>query len=129
MPRPIASTDRWCPGRCPSRGSEGVERWVPPDWSGGPWRFTMPNKDPVIDQLFVDSFNADLAKLDSNATIALTNLSADGDLFELLDSEGVFLTLLPVSATPEVAAAAYKLYGQGLNRGLRAGEELAWSKL
>lgn len=89
----------------------------------------MPNHDPVIDQLFVDSFNADLEKLNCAARIALTNLTSSRDVFELLDDEGQFITLLPMNATPEVTAAAYKLYGQGLNRGLRAGEELAWSKL
>ena len=55
--------------------------------------------------------------------------AASRDVFELLDDEGQFITLLSMSATPEVTAVAYKLYGQGLNRGLRAGEELAWSKL
>jgi hypothetical protein len=89
----------------------------------------MLNHDPVIDQLFVDSFNADLEKLNCAARIALTNLTSSRDVFELLDDEGQFITLLPMSATPEVTAAAYKLYGQGLNKGLRAGEELAWSKL
>jgi hypothetical protein len=89
----------------------------------------MPHHDPVIDQLFVDSFNADLEKLNCAARIALTNLTSSRDVFELLDDEGQFITLLPLSATPEVTAAAYKLYGQGLNRRLRAGEELAWSKL
>ena len=89
----------------------------------------MAHDDPVIDQLFVDSFNADLELLNSSARIALTSLSAGGEVFELLDDEGQFVALLPLSATPDVTAAAYKLYGQGLNRGLRAGEDLAWSKL
>lgn len=84
--------------------------------------------DPILDSLFVGSFNADLEQLGSSARIAITNLSSCGDVFELLDDEGQFITLLPRSADPDVTAAAYKLYGQGLNRGLRAGEELAWSK-
>lgn len=89
----------------------------------------MAQNDPDLDQLFVASFNADLEHLNSPARIALTSLSAGADVFELLDDEGQFITLLPMSATPDVTAAAYKLYGQGLNRGLRAGEDLAWSKL
>ena len=89
----------------------------------------MAQNDPILDPLFVASFNADLEQLGSPARIALTNLSASGDVFELLDDEGQFITLLPMSATPDVTAAAYRLYGQGLNRGLRAGEELAFSKL
>lgn len=89
----------------------------------------MAQNDPILDPLFVASFNADLEQLGSPARIALNNLSASGDVFELLDDEGQFITLLPMSATPDVTAAAYRLYGQGLNRGLRAGEELAFSKL
>lgn len=89
----------------------------------------MAQNDPILDPLFVESFNADLEQLNSTARIAITNLSSCGDVFELLDDEGQLITLLPLSATPDVTAAAYKLYGQGLNRGLRAGEELAWSKL
>ncbi|AMK23211.1 MULTISPECIES: hypothetical protein [Sphingomonadaceae] len=87
------------------------------------------SKKPVVDKDFVDAFNLDLTRLGSVAQIAITNLTGSGDVFELLDDEGQFVTLLPVTATPEVTAAAYRLYGQGLNRGLRAGEELAWSKL
>ncbi|MBB6122911.1 hypothetical protein [Sphingobium subterraneum] len=89
----------------------------------------MAQNDPILDPLFVESFNSELEKLDSSARIAITALSSSTDVFELLDDEGQFITLLPMSATPEVTAAAYRLYGQGLNRGLRAGEELAFSKL
>jgi hypothetical protein len=89
----------------------------------------MAQNDPILDPLFVESFNAELEKLDSPARIAITTLSSSADVFELLDDEGQFVTLLPMSATPEITAAAYRLYGQGLNRGLRAGEELAWAKL
>lgn len=90
---------------------------------------SMAQNDPILDPLFVESFNADLEALNSPARIAMTKLSSGGDVFELLDDEGQFITLFPASATPEVTAAAYRLYGQGLNRGLRAGEDLAWSKL
>jgi hypothetical protein len=89
----------------------------------------MAQDDPILDPLFVESFNAELERLDSSARIAITRLSSGADVFELLDDEGQLVTLFPASATPEVTAAAYRLYGQGLNRGLRAGEELAWVKL
>jgi hypothetical protein len=89
----------------------------------------MAQYDPILDPLFVDSFNADLEQQGSSARIAITNLSSRGDVFELLDDKGQFVALLPRSATPDVTAAAYKLYGQGLSTGLRAGEELAWAKL
>lgn len=89
----------------------------------------MSNPDPVIDQLFVESFNADLRQLGCDATIALSDMCADKDVFELRDDDDQFVTFLPMSATPEVTVVAYRLYGQGLNKGLRAGEELAWSKL
>jgi hypothetical protein len=85
--------------------------------------------DPILDPLFAASYNADLEQLGSPARIAISKLPACGDMFELLDDEGQFVTLLPKSAAPDVTAAAYKLYGQGLHRGLRAGEDLAWAKL
>lgn len=89
----------------------------------------MAQNDPVLDPLFVESFNADLEQLGSPARIAITSLCSGADVFELLDDEGQFVALFPASATPEVTAAAYKLFAQGLSRGLRAGEELAWAKL
>lgn len=92
-------------------------------------RFFMAQHDPILDPLFVESFNTDLEALGSPARIGMTKLSSCGDVFELLDDEGQFVTLFPASATPDVTAAAYKLYGQGLSRGLRAGEDLAWAKL
>jgi len=89
----------------------------------------MAQNDPILDPLFVECYNADLEALNSPARIAMTGLSSGADVFELLDDEGQFVTLFPASAAPQVTAAAYKLYAQGLNRGLRAGEELAWGKL
>lgn len=83
----------------------------------------------VVDQSFVDTFNTALVQLGSAVTIAVTSLTSATDVFELRDDEGQFITLLPATATPEVTVVAYRLYGQGLNKGLRAGEELAWSKL
>ncbi|AOH85607.1 hypothetical protein AWL63_18360 [Sphingomonas panacis] len=88
----------------------------------------MPDKI-VVDDTFVESFNLALTKIGSSASIAITTLTDAGDVFELHDDEGQFVTLLPATATPEVTAAAYRLYGQGLNRGLHAGEEMAWAKL
>lgn len=85
--------------------------------------------DPILDPLFVESYNADLAELGSLARIAITDLSSGSDTFELLDEEGQFLVLLPKSAAPDVTAAACTLYGQGRSSGLRDGEKIAWAKL
>ncbi|MGE4306676.1 MAG: hypothetical protein AB7E24_21910 [Novosphingobium sp.] len=89
----------------------------------------MAHHDPVPDPLFVERFNTRLEALGSPARIATTELSSRGGVFELLDDEGQFITLFPASATPEVTATAYRLYAQGLQRGVRAGEDLAWAKL
>lgn len=89
----------------------------------------MTTDKPVVDQRFVEAFNAELARLGSSASIAATRLTSASDVFDLLDDEAQFITLLPSSATPEVIVAAYRLYRQGLSRGLKSGEELAWSKL
>lgn len=86
----------------------------------------MPNR---IKQLFVDSFNTDLAALHSAARVALPPNEAHGDVLELQDEEGRFLEFIPDSASPEMVAIAYRLYGRGLNRGIRAGEYTAWAKL
>lgn len=89
----------------------------------------MPNPDPVNCALFVESFNLDLVALSSGARVKLsTEGSRDGQL-ELRDDEGNFICLIPSDTRPEMAAIAYRLYGQGLNRGVRAGEEAAWAKL
>lgn len=89
----------------------------------------MAQNDPILDPLFVESFNADLEQMNSPARIAMTSLSSGADVFELLDDEGQFVALFPAGATPEVTAAAYRLYAQGLSHGLRTGEDLAWAKL
>lgn len=86
----------------------------------------MPNR---IKQLLVDTFNADLAALHSSARVALPPSETHGDVLELQDDEGNFLDFIPDAASPEMAAIAYRLYGRGLNRGVRAGEDTAWAKL
>lgn len=84
---------------------------------------------PLVDQSFVDTFNAALTALGTSASIAVTTLPTDGTTFELLDSEGDFLDLLPSDATPEITRVAHRLYEMGLRRGRRAGEAVAWFKL
>jgi hypothetical protein len=86
----------------------------------------MPDR---IKQLRVDRFNADLAELDSAAHVDLPSVEGRGDLLELQDDEGNFLDFIPDSASPEMVAIAYRLYGRGLNHGVRAGEAAAWAKL
>jgi hypothetical protein len=53
--------------------------------------------NPILDPLFVPRFNAKLEQPGSEARIAITNASSSGDVFELCDDEGLFVTLLPTS--------------------------------
>jgi hypothetical protein len=89
---------------------------------------TDPDTDP-IGAAFVDAFNLDLATLSSTARVALATDGPGNDRLELQDDEGLVLALIPTDASPEMAAIAFRLHGQGLNRGVRAGEEAAWAKL
>ena len=86
-----------------------------------------PTPDP-IGELLVESFNLDLAALHSTARVSLPTSGSHPDTLELRDDEGNFLSLVPADASPEIVAIAYRLYGQGLNLGARAGEAAAWSK-
>lgn len=83
---------------------------------------------PAVDPL-VQRFNARLAELNSPARVALTHLLSHADMLELRDDEQNFLEFIPATATPEMAAIAFRLYARGLNRGVRSGEEAAWAKL
>ncbi len=87
----------------------------------------MTDPDPIR-ALFVESFNLDLAALNSPARVCLPSGDNSGVL-ELQDDEGTFLDFIPESAAPEMVAIAYRLYGRGLNHGVRVGEEAAWAKL
>jgi hypothetical protein len=87
---------------------------------------TEPNP---IEAMSVESYNLDLAALSSSARVALPADAAHKAMLELQDDEGSFLSLIPSDTSPEMAAVAYRLYGQGLNHGVRAGEEAAWAKL
>lgn len=78
---------------------------------------------------FVEAFNAQLEAIPSAARVARSSVPLHQDLLELHDEDGEFLEFLPASATPEIVAKAYFLYGLGLNRGTRAGEAAAWAKL
>lgn len=89
----------------------------------------MSNVHPQVDQDFVDCFNTALTALGSGASIAVTTLPLDGTVFELRDDESDFLILVPSNATPEIVSLTYRLYEMGVQRGRRAGEALAWSKL
>lgn len=90
----------------------------------------MANSTPdPVGELFVESFNLDLADLLSPARVALPESGNPPDTLELRDDEGNSLTLVPADASPDMVAIAYRLYGQGLNFGARAGEAAAWAKL
>lgn len=79
--------------------------------------------------LFVASFNADLEQLSCEAQVTLPQNEAHEGMLELLNDEGDFIEFIPVDASPNMVAIAYRLYGRGLNQGLHAGEEAAWAKL
>ena len=87
-----------------------------------------PTPDP-IGELFVESFNLDLTDLHSTARVALPPDGNHTYTLALRDDQGNFLSFVPADATPEMVAIAYRLYGQGLNVGIRAGEAAAWAKL
>lgn len=87
-----------------------------------------PGSDP-IGELFVEHFNLDLAELNSAARVALPRDARQTDMLELQDDEGNFLDFIPADTSPQMAAIAYRLHGQGLNHGVRAGEAAAWAKL
>ena len=88
----------------------------------------MTDPDP-IGALFVESFNLDLSELLSPARVALPSEGNHPDTLELCDDEGNFLCFVPADASPEMVAIAHRLYGQGLDLGVRAGEAAAWAKL
>jgi hypothetical protein len=89
----------------------------------------MSTPDSQLTALFIASFNADLAALNAAAQVGAPRPGTPADMIELLDDEGNFLDFIPASTEPRMAAIAYKLYGRGLNLGVRAGEEAAWAKL
>lgn len=84
--------------------------------------------DPIR-ALFVETFNLELSDLHSAARVALPPGDDPPDTLELRDDEGNFLTFVPTDASPDMVAIAYRLYAQGLNFGVRAGEAAAWAKL
>lgn len=90
----------------------------------------MSDPDPrSLDALFIAAFNKILHEIDSMARVALPAPGEARDMIELQDDEGLVLALIPADTSPQLAAIAYRLYGQALNRGVRAGEDAAWAKL
>lgn len=84
---------------------------------------------PISDADVVKTMIYALMTLDCPAGVSLPRDSRHSGLLELQDEEGDFLEFIPIGASPEMVAIAYRLYGRGLNRGTRAGEESAWAKL
>lgn len=82
--------------------------------------------DPILDQLFIDHFNADLAVLNCMAHVDLFDLGPDDVVSRqaliLMADAGSFVTELPLSAAPDMTALAYALYGKGLIQGSWAGK-------
>lgn len=87
----------------------------------------MADPNPIAD-LFVESFNRDLASLGCPARVAVA--TADGsDELEYRDPNDGILCMIPTTTTPEMAAIAYRLYRSGVVRGVRAGKFLALAEL
>lgn len=78
---------------------------------------------------YIASFNANLEAIGSAARVALHGNGLLGDKIELRDDEDFCLAVIPASAEPEMVAIAYRLYGRGINIGVRAGEASAFAKL
>lgn len=64
----------------------------------------MTDRDPALAALFVESFNADLAVINSAARVALPQNDQHGDYLELRDDEGNLLEFIPAATEPEMAA-------------------------
>lgn len=79
--------------------------------------------------LFIASFNRELASLRCPARVGLPSHDNKHAVLELLDAGGNFLSFVPDAISPQMAAIAYRLYVQGLRRGLQGGEQAAWAKL
>jgi hypothetical protein len=82
--------------------------------------------NPAATLQFIESFNRDLAGLDSSARVSAPQGRDD---LELLDDEGVVLALIPSSTSPVMVAIAFALHSQAFTRGVEAGERAAWAKL
>lgn len=84
---------------------------------------------PISDADVAKTLTYALMTLGCPAGVAPPHDSRHSGLLELQDEEGDFLEFIPFDASPELVAIAYRLYGRGLNRGTRAGEQAAWAKL
>ncbi len=84
---------------------------------------------PISDADIANNLTYSLMILGCVARVGLPRESCHSGFLELLDEEGDFLEFIPIGASPEMVAIAYRLYGYGLNRGTRAGEAAAWAKL
>jgi len=79
--------------------------------------------------LFVASFNRDLAALGSLARVGRPSADNHREVLELQDAQGNFLCFVPECASAEMVDIAYRLYAEGLKRGILGGEQAAWARL
>lgn len=79
--------------------------------------------------LFVARFNRELDALRCPARIGLPSRDNPRRVLELHDAEGNFLSFVPDGISPQMVDITYRLYVQGLQRGLLGGEQAAWAKL
>lgn len=82
-----------------------------------------------INELFIETFNIDLAELGSPARVAMPAGRGRRGLVDLLGADGVVLCSIPADTMPQMAAIAHDLHRASLEQGMAAGEQAAWSKL
>ena len=83
---------------------------------------------PSLRDLFIASFNADLAQLDCAARVA-SEPAHPADRIALHDPDGRFIGTLPIDASPATVVAAFDLYRIGLSRGVHNGARAVWASL
>jgi len=86
-----------------------------------------PAPDPGLS--FIDNFQAEIDRLGCSAIVEPAGKGMPSATMALLDGDGVFITLMPMSVTPETAVFAFGLHQLGLRTGRRLGEECTREKL
>lgn len=84
---------------------------------------------PIFASEVAETLNQALTALGCAARVDPSSQLEHSHRLELQNEEGDFLDFIPLDASPEMIVIAYRLYGRGLNRGIRVGEEAAWAKL
>lgn len=73
--------------------------------------------DPVLS--YIDNFQSEIDRLGCPAIVHPARGVLPADTTELWDDDGRFITLLPMSVSPETAVFGFGLYQLGLRTGCR----------